>query len=185
MYHRDRRQDYAPSARRAFVISTRSVTSVPWTSGKARVCKTLIPRFKSGRHLQSERDFAEHAGTKRAGDRRDVARGAKQRLVGEDCEGDRLLGLGIDAEGGGALHRDRRQQLDQVAHQRRVQRASTRYVDLVGQRRQDLAVAARDGLGGEAGQRGEEIVLAAFVAGEQRIDEVFAEVLAAGGLRQR
>ncbi len=26
--------------------------SVPWPSGKARVCKTLIPRFKSGRHLQ-------------------------------------------------------------------------------------------------------------------------------------
>jgi hypothetical protein len=25
---------------------------VPWPSGKARVCKTLIPRFKSGRHLQ-------------------------------------------------------------------------------------------------------------------------------------
>ena len=24
---------------------------VPWPSGKARVCKTLIPRFKSGRHL--------------------------------------------------------------------------------------------------------------------------------------
>ena len=26
---------------------------VPWPSGKARVCKTLIPRFKSGRHLQT------------------------------------------------------------------------------------------------------------------------------------
>ena len=25
---------------------------VPWPSGKARVCKTLIPRFKSGCHLQ-------------------------------------------------------------------------------------------------------------------------------------
>ena len=25
---------------------------MPWPSGKARVCKTLIPRFKSGRHLQ-------------------------------------------------------------------------------------------------------------------------------------
>ena len=26
---------------------------VPWPSGKARVCKTLIPRFKSGRHLKT------------------------------------------------------------------------------------------------------------------------------------
>ena len=25
---------------------------MPWPSGKARVCKTLIPRFKSGRHLK-------------------------------------------------------------------------------------------------------------------------------------
>ena len=25
---------------------------VPWPSGKAKVCKTFIPRFKSGRHLQ-------------------------------------------------------------------------------------------------------------------------------------
>ena len=27
---------------------------VPWPSGKARVCKTLIPQFKSGRYLQKE-----------------------------------------------------------------------------------------------------------------------------------
>ena len=26
--------------------------TVPWPSGKARVCKTLIPQFKSGRYLQ-------------------------------------------------------------------------------------------------------------------------------------
>ena len=25
---------------------------VPWPSGKAKVCKTFIPQFKSGRHLQ-------------------------------------------------------------------------------------------------------------------------------------
>ncbi len=30
----------------------RQGASVPWPSGKARVCKTLIPRFKSGRHLR-------------------------------------------------------------------------------------------------------------------------------------
>src|SRR5437762_1331566 len=29
------------------------VVLVPWPSGKARVCKTLIPRFKSGRHLEA------------------------------------------------------------------------------------------------------------------------------------
>ena len=34
--------------RTAFLISY----SVPWPSGKARVCKTLTPQFKSGRHLQ-------------------------------------------------------------------------------------------------------------------------------------
>ncbi len=28
---------------------------VPWPSGKARVCKTLIPQFKSGRYLQKKR----------------------------------------------------------------------------------------------------------------------------------
>ena len=28
---------------------------VPWPSGKARVCKTLIPQFKSGRYLQKSR----------------------------------------------------------------------------------------------------------------------------------
>ena len=27
---------------------------VTWPSGKAKVCKTFIPRFKSGRHLQKE-----------------------------------------------------------------------------------------------------------------------------------
>ncbi len=37
---------------RAVVVSNLPKrTSVPWPSGKARVCKTLIPRFKSGRHL--------------------------------------------------------------------------------------------------------------------------------------
>ena len=28
---------------------------VPWPSGKARVCKTLIRQFKSGRYLQTKR----------------------------------------------------------------------------------------------------------------------------------
>ena len=28
---------------------------VTWPSGKAKVCKTFIPRFKSGRHLQKSR----------------------------------------------------------------------------------------------------------------------------------
>ncbi len=28
---------------------------VPWPSGKARVCKTLIRQFKSGRYLQKEK----------------------------------------------------------------------------------------------------------------------------------
>ena len=28
---------------------------VTWPSGKAKVCKTFIPRFKSGRHLQKEK----------------------------------------------------------------------------------------------------------------------------------
>ena len=28
---------------------------VPWPSGKARVCKTLIRQFKSGRYLQKKR----------------------------------------------------------------------------------------------------------------------------------
>ena len=37
--------------RNAFLISY----SVPWPSGKARVCKTLTPQFKSGRHLQKNR----------------------------------------------------------------------------------------------------------------------------------
>ena len=27
---------------------------VPWPSGKAKVCKTFIPQFKSGWHLQPE-----------------------------------------------------------------------------------------------------------------------------------
>ena len=27
---------------------------VTWPSGKAKVCKTFIPRFKSGRHLQKK-----------------------------------------------------------------------------------------------------------------------------------
>ena len=27
---------------------------VPWPSGKAKVCKTFTPQFKSGRHLQQE-----------------------------------------------------------------------------------------------------------------------------------
>ena len=30
---------------------------VPWPSGKARVCKTLIPQFKSGRYLQKIKHF--------------------------------------------------------------------------------------------------------------------------------
>ncbi len=30
---------------------------VPWPSGKARVCKTLIPQFKSGRYLQKSTFF--------------------------------------------------------------------------------------------------------------------------------
>ena len=29
--------------------------TVPWPSGKARVCKTLIRQFKSGRYLQTDR----------------------------------------------------------------------------------------------------------------------------------
>ena len=29
---------------------------VPWPSGKARVCKTLIRQFKSGRYLQKKKD---------------------------------------------------------------------------------------------------------------------------------
>jgi hypothetical protein len=36
--------------------------SVPWPSGKARVCKTLIPRFKSGRHLQPGLVSSGHSG---------------------------------------------------------------------------------------------------------------------------
>ena len=28
---------------------------VTWPSGKAKVCKTFIPQFKSGRHLQKEK----------------------------------------------------------------------------------------------------------------------------------
>ena len=37
---------------------------VPWPSGKARVCKTLIPQFKSGRYLQeiSRQVFLKPAG---------------------------------------------------------------------------------------------------------------------------
>ena len=30
---------------------------VTWPSGKAKVCKTFIPRFKSGRHLQNPERF--------------------------------------------------------------------------------------------------------------------------------
>ena len=30
---------------------------VPWPSGKARVCKTLIRQFKSGRYLQNKKDI--------------------------------------------------------------------------------------------------------------------------------
>ena len=30
---------------------------VPWPSGKARVCKTLIRQFKSGRYLQKKKDI--------------------------------------------------------------------------------------------------------------------------------
>ena len=30
---------------------------VPWPSGKARVCKTLIRQFKSGRYLQKRTSF--------------------------------------------------------------------------------------------------------------------------------
>ena len=57
--------------------------------------------------------------------------------------------------------RDGRQQLGQVAHQHGVERAAARDEDLVGHRGQHLAVAARDRLGGEPGQRREQIVLAA------------------------
>ena len=32
---------------------------VPWPSGKAKVCKTFIPQFKSGRHLQKTRSTAK------------------------------------------------------------------------------------------------------------------------------
>ena len=32
---------------------------VPWPSGKARVCKTLIPQFKSGRYLQKKKRQVE------------------------------------------------------------------------------------------------------------------------------
>ena len=39
----------------AVVSNLPSFHPVPWPSGKARVCKTLIPRFKSGRHLQIAR----------------------------------------------------------------------------------------------------------------------------------
>ena len=36
-------------------VTTRSLFHmVPWPSGKARVCKTLIRQFKSGRYLQKE-----------------------------------------------------------------------------------------------------------------------------------
>ena len=31
--------------------------TVPWPSGKARVCKTLIRQFKSGRYLQKSASF--------------------------------------------------------------------------------------------------------------------------------
>ena len=31
--------------------------TVPWPSGKARVCKTLIRQFKSGRYLQNKKDI--------------------------------------------------------------------------------------------------------------------------------
>ena len=34
------------------VLHKGNPSRVPWPSGKARVCKTLIPRFKSGRHLK-------------------------------------------------------------------------------------------------------------------------------------
>jgi hypothetical protein len=36
---------------------------VPWPSGKARVCKTLIPRFKSGRHLRKSDGLAPQVHT--------------------------------------------------------------------------------------------------------------------------
>ena len=37
-------------------VTTRSLFHmVPWPSGKARVCKTLIRQFKSGRYLQKEK----------------------------------------------------------------------------------------------------------------------------------
>ncbi len=35
--------------------SARQFYMVPWPSGKARVCKTLMPQFKSGRHLQKKK----------------------------------------------------------------------------------------------------------------------------------
>ena len=39
----------------AFLI----ISPVPWPSGKAKVCKTFIPQFKSGRHLHEK----EHCGS--------------------------------------------------------------------------------------------------------------------------
>ena len=39
-------------------VTTRSLFHmVPWPSGKARVCKTLIRQFKSGRYLQTKNDL--------------------------------------------------------------------------------------------------------------------------------
>ena len=130
-------------------------------------------------------DLAEHARPDRAGDGRDVAGRAEQRLVGEHRERDRFLRLRVDAQRGAGRDRDRREQLGEVAHQHRVQRAAARDEHLVGHRRQHLAVAARDRLGGEPRQRREQVVVAVLVAREQRVDEVLAERLASGRLRQR
>ena len=45
-------------SKKARNVTTRSLFHmVPWPSGKARVCKTLIRQFKSGRYLQKSASF--------------------------------------------------------------------------------------------------------------------------------
>ena len=41
--------------RNAQMRSYNFIKPVTWPSGKAKVCKTFIPRFKSGRHLQKSK----------------------------------------------------------------------------------------------------------------------------------
>ena len=46
----------APSPEKEIRNAVRSLFHmVPWPSGKAKVCKTFIPQFKSGRYLQKVR----------------------------------------------------------------------------------------------------------------------------------